>query len=154
MAGAWPSDELRTKFIEGITGAQTMGMPVDEADQPTFTFEDPRGYAAGDSEGRPWDPRALVTPTGPPPPGAKKVVCGKKIMATTTDQSALGGMRPTLLRLTFLPAAWAEVEDFVAVDIGGFRYYRGEMQPPSALFDTAIVRVDVRAPDAPGLVTS
>ena len=149
MAGSWPSEALKQRFeqgIGGVGGAQHMGMP----DEYTFHFADTRAYPEADSDGRSWDPRGTDEPEGPEPPETKSVICGKKVLQTATDQTALGEFLPIVIRLTFLPDAWAEVSEFVAVDIDGIRYVRGKMLPTSALFDTRIVRVDVRHHDHPG----
>lgn len=149
MAGSDPRFDP-ARFQTAITGVQKMALPPDEADQPLFFGPDQRQWDTATSAGYAWDPRApgdLVDEDVPAPVGVA-AICGITVLSTQADETAMGRFVPIALRLSFMPAEWAKVSDFVRMRYGGLDYERGATLPPRGLFEVGKTVVDVRAPDA------
>lgn len=147
MAGSDPRFP-KGRVAAALTFAQNMGLPVEPADRPTFLFADQVDYAVADTTGRPWhylgNPAATVD-DGPP---SVQAVCGRKALKVAPEETTPGQRTVLRYELSFLPDAWAQVENFKWVVMDGDLVFRrvGRV-PQAALFDLAFHTVIVETGD-------
>ena len=145
MAGS-SADFDSDGFREGIRAAMLMSMPNAVAAQPLFHFQDLRAVDIVDSGGEPFDWSA--TPTGTPPRSSRRVTClidpHTKPMPTETT---IGPFRLDRANLYFFEDEWAQIQDFVSVDIDQITYDRTELLQPITLFDVTLRSVTVQSQD-------
>lgn len=144
MAGTVPGfnpDEVRA----GLRLAMTVGLPVVEADQPTFFFPRP-GSTTGnaDEDAVPFDPtrrRVLAPPT------SVRVPCAVEYFDNQGKIENFGVLVPSKVELTLLDQEYAQVKGFEYVVIGGNRYWYSRTAPPLGLVSVGVFIIYCNAED-------
>ena len=134
-------------FRSGIRTAMLMSMPDAVSSQPIFHFPDDRVPVKADASGEPLDWNTTNV-TGNAPKRTVQVTCliedAAKPMAT---ESPVGPFRMDRGTLYFFETEWAQVKDFITVDIDTYSYYRTERLLPITLFDATLQRVNIEIDD-------
>lgn len=147
MAGTSPTfdgDDFRAK----IRAVMLMGLPPNEADRPTFYFEDPSVYTPSDMTGNPYDLDQVPDNAPVTQPEGVQVLCA--IQGPNSEgevASPIGVFNVDLNFLMFFEDEWEQVKEFTHATIGGDIYARGKKLRPTGLYDVQIHRVYLKALD-------
>lgn len=117
---------------DALRGTMVMGLPVNDADKPTFHFDPDRTWTEEDSAGLPWDWTA--TPTTDTTQAAVKPICTYEFFSPLGRQGATyteaGDFTPTTVVFTMMDTDFASVLGFAYATIGNsdhkwyFRFWR------------------------------
>lgn len=122
-----------------------MAFPNAQDARPLFHFPVNAEYESDDAAGHPFD--WSETPTTHQKP-SRTVLC----LIDTHDkpmplETQIGPFRMGQPDLYFFETEWAQVNDFVSVDIAGETYERIETLLPITLFDVTLYHVRVKTED-------
>lgn len=139
-------------FRAEIRATMMMGLPVDEAARPTFSFPHDVVYENEDTGGDPFDWTAPVAAagggggtTGPRPP--VQVPCALEEAGGSEYETGLGIINEDEILLTVLDVDHALIDGFDEVEIGGNTYRYTKELPPRGLWDVTIHQIVVTARD-------
>lgn len=130
-------------YRDAMRVAFEMAATPDSGEQPWFGFDDTitnTGPAAAD--GVPFNPAAVATVARR---ANVHVPCGVEYADASEQPTPFGLMSATRIVVTLMDEDWAKVSDCTHVLLGGDKYLRRRVEPPSGLFDVGIVRVHFTA---------
>ena len=124
----------KSAFEAGIRTAMGLGAPVAVADQAKFYFPKVTTSAA-DANGVPFALNATPTVTQKP---AQVVACAIETVEVADQDTRLGTVRPSRLKVTLLEAEHTTVKGCAYVVVGGDRFDYRHTDPPVGLYDASV----------------
>lgn len=130
-----------------LRSTMVLGLPVAEADRPTFYFDRDVEWAQHDSEGKPWDWTEVPSVDNTATPASVQPICAYEFFSPLGRQGAypteVGDFNPTTLVVTVLQDGFTEVWGSSHVVIGpeDRRWYFRFWQPAVALGGLSVFQI-------------
>ena len=137
MAGTFPGGGA-DRFRDGIRFAMEMGAPPEEANQATFIFPPVLEYVEGEKVDASGVPFSADVPVREKRPDPVRVPCAVEFYDERGQQSNLGDIHATRVKVLLLDEEYEKVKGCEAVLLGGDTYLYRYTTPPSGLFSVGI----------------